>query len=181
MSSLREDMESGAWLRPENPVRLIAAILLSGPIVGAIFAVVLAYTSMPDVIFMSAHPEQDSVFVKADFGGVVANTLGVGLLGAFMGGLFGLPATLVFAMPAHAWLVRKTRAGIFWYLGLGVLAGAAASSVYAASLRAGAASGATLLAYGVCIGAVAGCAFWMIRRPDKLAAKLASASTTQSA
>lgn len=174
MSSLRDDIESGAWLRPENPLRLILGVVLSGPIVGAMFALVLAFTTMPDVIFMTAHPEIDSEFVKADLGAIVGNSLGVAMLGAVMGGLFGLPATLVFAMPAHAWLVRKTRAGIFWYLGLGLLAGAAASGAYIASLRAGGADALTLLAYGLSVGGVAGCAFWLIRRPDKVAARLAA-------
>lgn len=174
MSSLQDDIASGAWLKPTDPLRLFLAIVLSGPIVGALFAIVLAFTTMQSLVFQMPHPVNDSEFIQADLLGVIRNVLGLAGIGAIMGGLFGLPATLVVAMPAHAWLVRKTPATIFWYLGLGFVAGAGAGAAYAAGLRAQGADLLILLGYGICVGAVAGCAFWMIRRPDKVAVKLAS-------
>ncbi len=173
MSSLQDDIASGAWLKPTDPLRLVLAIVLSGPIVGALFAIVLAFTTMQSLVFQVPHPTNDSEFIPADALGVIGNVLGLSAFGAILGGLFGLPATLVVAMPAHAWLVRKTRATIFWYLGLGVVAGAAAGAAYAAALITQGAD-LILVGYGVSVGAVAGCAFWLIRRPDKVAVKLAN-------
>jgi hypothetical protein len=160
-------------LRPEHvsPVhrlRLVAAAALAGPIAGALLGVLVAYLSAPMVIFQVPHPTEDSTFIEAGPLGIMANTIMVAAVGAFAGGLIGWPVSLALGLPAHAWLVRNTDAGVAWYLGLGLVAGVAAGLAYALALGGDARDFATLSLYGVCAGTAAGGIFWLIRRPDRL-------------
>lgn len=159
----------GAWFRSSSLPKLALAIALSAPIAGAVVAVILGFTVFQDAIFMFEDPQHDSVFVKAGFLEILANTFVAAFSGLMIGGIIGWPILLVFGMPVHAFLLRATSARAWVYIIAGAVLGAAAGAFRFLS------SGGTanpddlipLLAVGAATGIFTVMIFWLVRRPDK--------------
>jgi hypothetical protein len=160
----------GDMLKPRRPVRLALAVGLAAPIAGAVVAIVLGLTVLTDLVFMFEDPQQDSVFVKAGPMEVAANLAFLAFTGFSLGAIIGWPFTLAVALPAHAWLVHRTSAKVYWYAVLGLGAGLAAAAAYLASLGGGPGTAFFFLTAGSSAGVLAGVLFWAIRRPDRDAA-----------
>lgn len=95
----------------------------------------------------------------------------VALAGAFGGLIVGIPAMLLFGMPAHAWLWSTGRKKIWHYAIAGVLVGVLTSGAIAALYVSPFGSGdlpfPRLAIIGSGTGAVSAVVFWLIRRPDR--------------
>jgi hypothetical protein len=156
------------WLSSARPARLALAAALAAPIAVAALAIVVGLTVLQEFTFQMADPVRDSEFIRADAMGVIRNLMALAVTGALYGVLIGWPVTLIAVLPAHGLLMRKTSAAIFWYAGLGAATGLLAAGSYVTGLREPIERfGGMILIAGVAAGVVAGCLFWLIRRPDR--------------
>ncbi|CAN0348068.1 unnamed protein product, partial [Phaeothamnion confervicola] len=108
--------------------RLAFAVALSAPVAGALVAIILGFTVFRDAVFLVEDPARDSMFVNAGFAEILANTAVVAFSGLMLGGIIGWPVMLVFGLPVHAFLLRKTSAKAWVYVIAGAVAGTAAGA-----------------------------------------------------
>lgn len=159
------------WLKSRKPGRLAVAVAMSAPVAGAVIALVLALTVLsggPSAA--SAEAESEGIL------GVIIGGATVMATGFMLGGVIGWPVMLALGLPAHAALLRKTSAKIWWYVIAGGAIGAAAGGVRLFQTFASVTPDARLLyiAIGAVTGTIAAVVFWFLRRPDTDAAEYKS-------
>ncbi len=170
------DKPADNWLKSRNLPRLAFATALSPPVAGALLALILGLTVFQSQIFLIEDPQQDSVYVRAGVLEVLANMFTILTSGFLIGGLIGWPVMLVIGLPAHALLLRRTSAKVWWYVLAGCVAGVIAGALRFVSSR-GAATmndAVQLAALGAVTGTLAALVFWFVRRPDSDAAEYKS-------
>ncbi|MDP3738550.1 MAG: hypothetical protein Q8R02_14240 [Hyphomonadaceae bacterium] len=148
------------WFKSTNLPKLAFAIALSAPVAGALVALILGVTVLGATIFNGGLAETLVNIVNAAFGGLM------------LGAIIGWPVMLVFFVPLHAFLLRKTSGKAWIYAIAGAVAGAAAGALrFVSSGGAATINDLTLfLAIGSTTGVLSAIIFWLVRRPDKDAA-----------
>lgn len=112
--------------------------------------------------------------------GCAVNTVVASVMfGAMFGFFIGIPAAVLGGLPAHHMLVMARRTHALFYVGAGALIGLPAAVAAVAFASRGSmtmAPSAWLLSLviGAAAGAAAAYMFWLIRRPDRLAANPAT-------
>ena len=163
-------MNSPAAAKNANPsiIRLAIALLASPIIAGAVVA--LAFVGANSgLVTTSVDFTEDAATIVRDnsFGEILAGFLSAGLFGAFIGAAIGWPAMLALGLPAHAFFVRRGLTAAPVYALAGGLAGLLTTPILG-----GLKDAFDPLAIMLCSGTgfIAASLFWIIRRPDKLAA-----------
>lgn len=149
--------------------RLLLALLAS-PLIGGVAAMALSWASV------AAFQEEDAAWLTQRVGDITP----VGLTYGFA---IGLPVTVTLGLSAHALLMRLGRRGWSAYGAVGALGGYGVFLLMATGARLmnqDIAAGASLAApdllwsvyhrIGLYAGALTALCFWLIRRPDHLAA-----------
>ena len=148
------------WLKSTNLPRLAFAAVVSPPVAGALVAIILGMTVLGATVFSGSILE------------ILLNIFNSAVSGVMLAGLLGWPIMLVFILPVHAFLLRRTSAKAWVYAVAGGVAGAAAGVLlFAASGGGTSTDNLTLfLAIGLTTGVLGLLIFWIVRRPDKDAA-----------
>lgn len=153
-----------SWLKSNNLPRLGFAVALSAPAAGALIALILGVTVLGATIFHGGFVE------------ILVNIVNAALGGLVLGAIIGWPVKLIFFVPLHAFLLRKTSGKAWIYAIAGAVAGAAAGALrFVSSGGAATINDLTLfLAIGSTTGVLSAIIFWLVRRPDKDAASFKS-------
>jgi hypothetical protein len=161
------------WLKSRKPGRLAVAVAMSAPIAGAVIALVLALT------VLSGGPSAAGAEASEGILGVIIGAATVMATGFMLGGVIGWPVMLALGLPAHATLLRKTSAKIWWYVIAGGVIGGVAGGVRLLQAFSSVSPDARLLyvAIGGVTGTMAAVVFWFLRRPDTDAAEYKSGAS----
>ncbi len=98
-----------------------------------------------------------------DYGGA-ANPISAFIVFGIILTLYGAVATAVLGLPAHALLVHMRRTGIVAYAAAGLIAGALVSALFSSPRDL------WVFIPGLVAGVLGATAFWLVARPDRLAA-----------
>jgi hypothetical protein len=168
------DTQPDNWLHSRKPGRLAIAVAMSAPVAGGLIALVLALT------VLSGGPSAVNTEAASEgIAGVLIGATTVMATGFMLGGLIGWPVMLVLGLPAHAALLRKTSAKIWWYIIAGAVIGGVAGGVRLLQTFSSVSPDARLLyiAIGAVTGTLAAVVFWFLRRPDTDAAEYKSGAS----
>jgi hypothetical protein len=163
------------WLRSRNLPRIGFATALAPPAAGALLAIILGLTVFNAQIFLTPDPADPNLLVGASIPLIAGNLFNAVTGGVILGALVGWPVMLVFGLPGHALLLRKTSAKLWIYAAAGIVIGLAGGVFRYAQARSHSTDDLPqFLAIGAVTGTLAAIIFWFARRPDKDAAEYKS-------
>ncbi|HEV7693333.1 MAG TPA: hypothetical protein VGO52_21035 [Hyphomonadaceae bacterium] len=163
------------WLKSSNMPRLGFATALAPPAAGALLAIILGLTVFNAQIFLAPDPADPNLMKGASIPLIAGNLFNAVTGGIILGALVGWPVMLVFGLPGHALLLRKTSARLWIYGAAGIVIGLAGGAFRYFQSRSHSANDLTqFLAIGAVTGTLAAIIFWFARRPDKDAAEYKS-------
>jgi hypothetical protein len=155
------EKSAGNWMKSDNLPRLAFAAVVSPPVAGALVTLILGTTVLGATVFSGSIAD------------ILLNIFNSAVGGVMLAGVIGWPIMLVFILPVHALLLRRTSARAWVYAATGGLAGAAAGMLLFVASRGAASAGnpALFLAIGLTSGVSGLLIFWIARRPDRDAAR----------
>lgn len=160
-----EATHAGAYVRARW--RLLFATILPGPVAGVVAAVIVAATVLADLDFFRIDGAAASMGIT--YSGMLA-------IGALFGAIWGTLLTVGAGLPVHALLLRRGTTHAGSYLVAGGVIGLAPGAFFAIGPLMGTTAdkwsdAASFVLAGAAAGMVGGMAFWLIRRPDRDAAR----------